>query len=323
MSDNSTGYYPGNNVIVEDMSSINSGSTTEAERAAILAHALGQKEESQVEEQTIAKEPVEEKIEEKPQEDDQFSAKFAALSRKEKAVREKEAQLEARLAELEGRSKEVEEKYGKYSNLGERLKNQPLDVLAEEGVDFDTLIKMVLENDGKPTTEMQIQRLRDEMQNKYMKELDNLKQELATKEKTAEEQRQQEVVEDYKYELNEFIESQSEEYELIKLSQASDLVYQVVEEHYNDTGKILSNQEACEHVESYLLEEAKKHLNVNKIKKLLNPEPAPPQPNQEQKTAAKTLSNMEASTMPNTGSRFTSDDESKREAAKLIRWFEE
>jgi len=314
-----------NGVIVEQVGQSYGGMTSDEDRANILANALGEKKEGEQEAavQSSQQEGQEPETEQEPkQEEDQFSSKFAALSRKEKEIRQREAELEARLKEIEDRNSKLEEEYGKYKTLPERLKNQPLDVLAEEGVDFDTLIKMVLENDGKPTTEMQIQQLKDEMQNKYMKELENLRTELEEKEKAAEEQRYNEVIEDYKYELNEFIDQNSETYELIKLNDAADLVYQVVEEHYNENGRVLSNEEACEHVENYLLDEAKKHLNVNKIKSLLNPEPAPQKPRPEQRTVANTLSNTESATVPTRDGRVLSDEESKREAAKLIRWME-
>lgn len=316
------------NVIVENAYEQGGSSASD-----FLAGAFDEKqvaEAQEVEEQQTAAESTEEpKVEESEskEQDDQFAAKFAALSRKEKAMREREAQLEARMKEIEERSatleQEYEEKYGKYKDYPEKLKNKPLEALAEEGVDFDTLLKMVLENNGEPTTEMQIQRLRDEMQNKYMKELENLKTELADKEKAAEEKRYQEVIEDYKYELNEFIETNGEKYELIKLNEASDLVYQVVEEHYNENNRILSHEEACEHVENYLLEEAKKHLSVNKIKQLFGPEAAAEKAKETQKPGVKTLTNAEAATVPTTGSNFMSDDDSKREAAKLIRWVED
>lgn len=305
--------------------------TTEAEKAQIIANAMGQ--EAAEEAVSPAKEPegslpekeVEsleaEKEEPKPEQNDEFASKFAALSRKEKAVREQEQALETKLAEIEQRQKEIDEQYGKYKDLSSRIKERPLDVLQENDLDFETLTRMVLENDGKPTPEMQIQQLRSEIENKYSKEVENLRKELEEKEKSAEEKRHQEVIENYKSELNEYIESNSENYELIKLNEASDLVYEVIEEHYNETGRILSNEEACQHVEDYLLEEAKKHLNVNKIKSLLGQkETETPPPGSPQKAAVNTLSNTEAATVPNISSRNLSDEESKREAAKLIKW---
>lgn len=310
-------------IIVESSNDVFGGATTDQDRATILANALGDKqvaEEPQVEEPVVEEPEIEAQ---EPKQDDEFAAKFAALSRKEKAVREQEAAIEARLAEIEARQKAMDEQYGKYQDLDTRIKNRPMDVLSENGVDFETLAKMVLENDGKPTPEMEIERLRQDMETKYMKELENLRNELSEKEQKAEEQKYNEVIENYKYELNEFIDTNSENYELIKLNDASDLVYEVIEEHYNETGRILSNNDACEHVENYLLDEAKKHLNVNKIKSLLgNQETAAPKPSAPQQTAVNTLSNTESASVPSSSSRFLSEDESKREAAKLIKWVE-
>jgi hypothetical protein len=308
-----------NGVLVEQVGSYSAG-TTDQERADILANALGEKQVDESAAQVEEEPPVEqeEQAEEKPKEDE-FASKFAALSRREKELRQREADIEARISELEERAK----KYEGYEDLDERIRNKPFEVLGEKGIDFETLAKMALEGNGEPTTEMQIQRLREDMENKYMKEVENLRKELEEKEKQAEEQKYNEVIEDYKYELNEFIDQNSENYELIKLQGASDLVYEVVEEHYNETGRILSNEEACEHVENYLLEEAKKALNVNKIKSMFGQkEPGAQEPKPTPKTGVNTLSNTESATVPSSTSRVMSDEESKREAAKLIRWVE-
>lgn len=307
---------------------------TSADSVAAIMQAMSEKQSAEAgvsqepeANQLKAEQPsVEKQVEEKPKpepQNDEFSSKFAALSRKEKQIREQETALQQKLQEIEARQSEIEEKYGKYSNLDERIRNNPMELLQENGIDFETLTKMIIENEGKPTPEMEIKRLREEMDNKYMKQLEDLKAELAEKEQQKEEKYYDEVVENYKNELNEFIEQNAEQYELIKLNDASDLVYQVVEEHYNETGRVLSNEEASEHVENYLLEEAKKHLNVNKIKSLLGQQvfQEPKLQNPEQR-AVNTLSNTESASVPSDNRRVLSDEESKREAAKLIRWVE-
>ena len=50
------------------------------------------------------------------------------------------------------------------------------------------------------------------------------------------------------------------QYELIQANEANDIIYDVIEEHYNETGRILDIEEAAEAVESYLEEEAEKLL---------------------------------------------------------------
>ncbi len=96
-----------------------------------------------------------------------------------------------------------------------------------------------------------------------------------------------------------------------------DTVYQVIEQHHAETGEILSHKAAADAVEEYLFEQAKKMLERVKIKKLYSANSAAPKVAPEKST---TLSNTQAAQVPQAGQRYLSDDESKMEAAKLIRW---
>lgn len=281
------------------------------DKETVLSDALDEKK---------AEEAAPEVSPEEPKQEDQFAPKFAALSRKEKALRQREEQLEARLAELEEKTKNLDSEYGGYKNIKNRLQTEPLKVMEESGLTFDELTKMILENDGAPTPDMQIKHLREELDGKYSKELEALKQELKEKEEQSQQKQYQDTIEDYMVELGEHISDNSDRYEMIKASDAVDLVYQVVEEHYNETGKILSNDEACEHVENYLLEEAKKYLNLSKVKSLLGSEEPTEKPVKAPRQSSVTLSNADASEVPTKGRKHMSNEESLRNAAKLIRW---
>lgn len=271
-----------------------------------------------IEPQVQAKEEevkVEPSSEEKVQEE-RFAAKFAALSRKEKAMRQREAQLQQQSQQLEERLKALEAQQAEmqtFRSLPDRLKKEPFTVLQEQGLTYEQLAEMVL-NDGKPTPDM----LLSEYEKKFTAKMQELEQKLAEKEAKEQEARYEAAIEQFQGQLIEFVE-QSPDYELIRANEASDLVFQVIEEHHNETGEILSNKEACDAVESYLLDEAKKLVDREKVKKLLQPQ-TPNKPAAPTGKSSPTLSNAAAAQAPKSAAKILSNEESKIEAAKLIRW---
>lgn len=249
--------------------------------------------------------------------EEKFAAKFAALSRKEKAIRQREAQLNQQMQELQSRLQQLEEQNKQVESIKsipDRLKKEPLKVLSESGLTFEQLAEMVLNNDGKPTQDM----ILNEYEQKFMSKIQDLEKKLAEKESKEQEERYNQAITQFQAQLTDFV-NKTEDYELIRANDSVDLVYQVIEEHFNETNEILSNKEACDAVEEYLLEEAKKLVDRDKVKKLLLPQT-------QTKTAASgksspTLSNaVAAQASTSSAARLLSDEESKREAAKLIRW---
>jgi hypothetical protein len=251
-------------------------------------------------------------VDQKP-EYDKFAAKFAALSRKEKAMREKETQLEQRLKQIEEESKTKLEKYSKYDGFEERIKNSPLDVLTEYGITPDVLAKIMLEGNGKPTIDMQL----SDIKSQAMSEIEKLKKELADKEQQSQQKQYEQTINSFKADIQKFVESESE-YEMIRQNDASHTVFEVIEQHAkeNPGTDLLTIKEASDMVENYLLEQAKKLLEVPKLKSLLTPKEAMT----EKPSGSATLSNSHSAQVPNRVEKKLSDSERMREAAKLIRW---
>lgn len=246
--------------------------------------------------------------------EEKFAAKFAALSRKEKALKQREAQITQQMAQIEARLKEFEGKDAElstYKSLPDRIKRNPFEVLKEQGVTEQQLLEM-LANDGKPTQEM----IMSEYEKKVMSKVEELEKKLADKEAKENEQKYEAALQQFQGQLTDFV-NKTEDYELIRANDAVDVVFQVIEEHHKETGNILSNKEACDAVENYLLEEAKKLVDRDKVKKLLQPEAKKAVPAQGK---SQTLSNAQAAQASKPSGRKLSDDESKAEAAKLLRW---
>lgn len=265
--------------------------------------------------------PPKTKIAEQLQKDDKFAAKFAALGRKEKEIKAREKQLADRQKALEeqlsGKEKEVES----FKSLPERIKKDPLGVMKEHGLTFEQLAEMYL-NDGKPTEDQKL----SEIEKRAMERIEKLEKQLQEKEAKQTQEELDRQLNAYKAQITDFVNAPENDYELIRAENAVQLVFDVIEEHHNATadengenGQILSNKEAADAVEAYLLEQAKAKVGLNKVKKLMQPvEPPKAAPTTE--IAAKTLSNTHSTQVPNKGTKMLTQEESKREAAKLIRW---
>lgn len=288
----------------------------------------GQVEASESEESAKPEGDAEEKAEAVAEEKDRFASKFAALSRKEKALRQREQEMQARIKELEEKAARASE----IELLEQRLKENPLELLEEKGVDFGKLTNLYLDNlDNSP--EKKISKLEKEFNSKLESKIKELEEKYNTDKKKEQEAAQQKAIENFKSEISQFVESNAEEYELVKANDATDLVFEVIEEHYNTTaeeaedgvGKVLSVKEAADHVERYLLEQAQTLLKLKKLQSKREEESeksmSPEKSGSEAKESV-TLSNDQSTQIPSKVSRKLTPEESLREAAKLIRWEE-
>lgn len=252
--------------------------------------------------------------------EERFAQKFAALSRKEKAIREREKAIEKRIKELESKQPELEKTASQAREEAESfkrsLKTNPLKALEQVGLTFEQLAQLVL-NDGKPTAEMMISEKEREIQSK----IDALEQRLKAKEEAEEQQKLDAAINGFKAQIEQEIANNSTTYELIQAENATGLVYDVIASHHEETGEILDIKAAADAVEEYLFEEAKKRLNVPKIKSVL--QPSPTQQNSASpavKPGQKTLTNSSATKATAPVSRKLSNEEALIEAAKLIKW---
>ena len=269
-----------------------------------------------------ASEEVEQSLEEarEPEKSDDFSRKFAALSRREKEIRAKEAEYDKRIAELE-------ERLGSFGKKPEpepelpieyRLKKDPLRALEDIGLSYDKLTELAL-NDGKLTPEMQMRLMREELEGGYKKKFEELENRLLEKERSDEQRRYDDIQRGFQNEIEDFVESNPDRYELIQANEANDIIYDVIEEHYNDTGRILDIEEAAEAVENYLEEEAEKIFKLGKFRSkfgIENDFEQEESPRQSQVT----LSNAMSAQANERVAKKLSDEESKALAAKMLKW---
>ena len=257
-----------------------------------------------------AVEPVsDESFEElEPSQNESFDRKFAALSRREKALRERESDLDRKYG-----NKEAE------VPLERRLRQNPLKALEEMGLSYDQLTELAL-NEGRLTPDMQMKLMREELESDYKNKFEALENRLNDKDKSDEESRYNAIKENFMGEIDYFVKGNKDAYEFVAHNEAREVVYDVIEEHYNETGRILDIKDAVDAVESYLEEEAGQLLQLNKMKSRLGsyrePEQEPPRQSQV------TLSNAHSAQAHERAARSLSDEESKSAMAKMLQWDE-
>lgn len=217
---------------------------------------------------------------------DPMASKFAALARQQKAIRDKEravqAEKQAYLAEKETLSKELAE----LKAWKAKLRQEPLSVLSEEGVSYDQLTNLML---NQPSgSDLEIQKLSREIEAlKAARESDQ------TQSKQAQDDKRQEAVKQIENEVTLLIDG-NEAFETIQSMNAQKAVVELIERTFDDESRLLTVEEAANEVEEYLVEQAMALTKLKKIQSKMNPAPAEPaleQSQTPQKPQQTTLSN--------------------------------
>ena len=261
-----------------------------------------------------------------PEEKDDFSEKFMRLARRERALQQQQAEMKAKMAQFEKQIAEANQ----FKELQTNWKAKPYEFLDSAGVNFSDLAQAMLEY-GKPEDPL-------EQMRKKIEALEKAKEseaERAAKEKEAQEEAlRQNALKSFKEDLANFIDNG--EYELIKANEATELVYEVMQQKYvadlqaNGKATPMPLTDACDAVVQYLEGQVKKLTELKKVKSLFQPEHS--EPKQElfkapvieprQSGPSTTLTNaMRAATEPATPQhRRPTEEERLRASAALIKF---
>lgn len=268
---------------------------------------------TEIAEQVDAKTPIEtteetaETPEVKPKVDPTVSRQFAQLARQEKALRAKAQQQEqsirAREEALQAKEAKItglEQQYKSGYISMDQLKADTLSVLANAGVSYDELTQQILnQQPTDPRLNAHIARLEAQIK--------SLESKAEEGQKTAQEQQKsayEAAIRQIKMDTKALV-SSDPTYETIKATGSINDVVELIEQTYQKDGIVLSVEEAATEVENYLVEEALKITNIDKIKKRLSQASAQSQKVQEKSQAPaakpqsqpmKTLTNATAST---------------------------
>lgn len=190
-------------------------------------------------------------------EDERFAQKMAIIMRREKQLLEKERQLKDRL-----RTDPEFLEFQKFKKLREKAGEAPDELLKEFGWDYDRLIRHKLgEKEKEPSQEEKLQA-----------RIDALEEKLSQREKTEQETQAQAQERAALHQIQKELEANNEEFELTLLNNASNLVYDVIKEHYSSTGEILPTKQAAQAVEDYLDKETEKLTKSRKLRKRFIPD---------------------------------------------------
>jgi hypothetical protein len=252
-------------------------------------------------------EVVEAKEEKEIKEDPKMASKFAALAKREQRIRMQETSLKEKLSKI-----------SEYEMSDKLFNESPLEWLAKRGVTFDKLTQLAL-NDGKKPAEMQIRELEERLEREKKEREDR---ETESVKKRVEAQR-----EEFFEGVKNFLKSNPEKYELSLTEEEGvpELIFEVMNIHKERTGRVLPLDQAADVVEKHfegLLDQ--KFIKLNKIKSRFAQEkpadPVAPAATMDKKESP-TLTNTQAASVatPSTNKILTLDD-SKKEAAKLLKW---
>lgn len=245
--------------------------------------------------------------------DAKATEQLAALLRRDKDVRTREQKLKEQETEIE-----------RLRAFETSLKTDPVAAFKSAGIDFDTVAERFLAG-GKVSADKRVEQL--------AATVDELKVQLAEKESTAKQQAEAERVasakSSFQSEIKTFVEAAPETYEIIRAEKQEGLVYTVIEQHYNETGRVLALKEAADAVENYLTEQRRGILSLKKFAAGSTQATTPPaggesrEPSNEVHRAAGTKPpqpNPTVNASPPAPGRKTARDELNAKAAQLLRF---
>lgn len=222
-----------------------------------------------------------------------LSPRFVALAKKEKALRSQMQAIKAREDALKAKEEEYQTSYVPKSSLSERFKSDPLSVMNEYGVSYDTLTQAILNQppQGDPAI--------SEIQKK-LKAIEEAQTKSAEQFQNQQKQAYEQAVEQIRRDTKLLIETDAA-FETIKETDSVEAVVKLIEETFKEEKVLLSVEEAAKEVEDYLVEESLKLARLKKVQAKLTPAQVEeqPKPTKTEKPSFTTLTHAQtASTKP-------------------------
>ena len=245
-----------------------------------------------------------------------FSRQFAALARKERAIRQKEQEM----ANFAKQKEQFEGTSTRLADLQRLAKENPAKLLGELGINYDELTQQVI-NEGNPTEEQQL-RLENE---KLQARLGKLEEVYDKQRQQAEQAKVSAAHTQLVDNIKNFVDDSST-FEMVQHHDAYGLVAQVMQEHYNTTKEVLEYGDAAKLVEDHFMAEAERYLGSKKLQERFRELDKPresetPEAAEQAVKRVKTLSNGDVAKKTETsGSTLESKERSLERAAAIIKW---
>ena len=257
----------------------------------------------------------------RPKIPDDTSKEFEELARRERAAREASEQNKQLQQELAALRDEVRGRKGiNADDLREEARKNPLEFIKKFGLSYDDLTNTVLNGD-KPPADLELRHEISELR----QELSSIKEERNKRAQAEKEASEAQAYDKFIDEINTFVETNNEAFELVRLQGAQQLVGDVIRETYNATQRVLPYKEACQIVEDHLESQVRNSMRSRKLRQEALPEetvtPAkelkvPPRP--------KTLTNENTASpavQQDSGSALKSRDESIEHLANTFNFW--
>lgn len=253
-----------------------------------------------------------------PSEPDRVAPKFEALIKREKTAVERERAARAREAVAEARAKDIEQREAKVREFETLKQTNPLKALELLGLSYQDLTQIAL-SDGNIPPEVHAKRVEEKLDS-YVKSQEDRDKEQDERTRADEEKRHASTISRFKGEIGSYLKQNSDRYELMAFEnpddQGMDLVYEVIDLHYNQTleaakakaleedpegdtsdvrGEVLTIAQASDKVELKLEEKYQKSKTLKKVAAFLAPrqeKPSVEKPKNTPRQTPQTLTNQ-------------------------------
>lgn len=264
-----------------------------------------------------------------PPASDKISPKLQLLINRERTAVERERAASAKEQAAQAREQAITNREAKIQQFESLKETNPLEALKLLGLDYQKLTQIQMA-DGKIPAELQVQKVNDRLNQLIQSQEDAKRFSQEASQKQTEQQLEQVVV-TFKSEISDYLKENASRYELIAFEQNDDLVYDVIDEHYNRTlktaveaarkagedpsqvrGEVWTIAQGADKVEQALEQKYDKARNLNKVKALSAPRPMIPnvtKPQLPQRQSPKTLSNTLSATPAAPRKTARTDDE--------------
>lgn len=209
---------------------------------------------------------------------EQLSPRFAQLARKEKALRIEQQKVQAEKKAMEAKIAEYETSYLPKTKLSELAKNNPLGALEQMGITPDEFTQALLNANPQDAAIQKILQRIEAVENQHKQTLTNLEMQ----QKQSYEQALTQIRNDIKLTAESDARFETVKEADAKGWEATEGAVALVEEVFNKgwpekkipKGTIISNEQALEHVQSWVLEQAYEMAQIKGVKEKFSP-PAP------------------------------------------------
>jgi len=198
--------------------------------------------------------PAPEPAPEKPRAD-----RFALLARKEQDLLRKQQAVRQQQAQLARQAEELRA----FEQAKKQALLNPLDAIKQLGLTYEQITEFVL-NDNKPTPNAEVMSVRQELE-EFKRAQREEQEKLLEQTREMQTREQQAIIESFREEVGEYVSQHVETYELTNLYGGANLVSDVIEEHFKQSGKLLTIPEAAKLVEEHYEDLARKAQQTKKF----------------------------------------------------------